>query len=99
MFLKVNPDTGKRVLRRGLVIGGTAVILVMLSIICVFAAVKQVTIVEEGKDPITVSTLRQTAGDILKEQQIPLNYGDVVVPGENETVVGGGTSEITRAKN
>lgn len=71
MFLKVNPDTGKRVLRRGLVIGGTAVILVMLSIICVFAAVKQVTIVEEGKDSITVSTLRQTAGDILKEQQIP----------------------------
>lgn len=98
MFLKVNPDTGKRVLRRGLIIGGTAVILVMLSIICVFAAVKQVTIVEEGKDPITISTFRQTAGDILKEQQIPLNYGDVVVPGETETVVGGGTIEISRAK-
>ncbi len=60
--------------------GGTAVLIICLSVLCAFSIVKDVQIDNGYGQVISVVTMESTVGDLLDEQQITLNKGDVVFP-------------------
>ena len=66
---------------------GTAVLIICLSVLCAFSIVKNVEIDNGYGRVIPAVTMKATVGEILDEQQITLNKGDVVSP-EVDTVIG-----------
>ena len=62
------------------VVCGTAVLIVCLSVLCAFSIVKNVEIDTGYGRVIPAVTMKATVGEILDEQQITLNKGDIVSP-------------------
>ncbi len=58
---------------------------------------KEVTIIENGHKVKEILTAKGTVGDLLKEENIYLNKGDVVKPSEEEPLQEGMVVNITRA--
>lgn len=83
-MLQTDKAAGKTRLRNILsVAGSTAVIIVSLSVLCAFSIVKNVEIDTGYGQVRSVVTMKNTVGELLDEQQITLNEGDVVLPGVN----------------
>lgn len=68
------------------VLCSTAVLIICLSVLCAFSIVKNVEIDNGYGRVISAVSMKDTVGDILDEQQITLNEGDIVSP-SLETVI------------
>lgn len=61
-------------------VGSAAVLIICLSVLCAFSIVKNVEIYDGYGRAVSVVTMKDTVGELLDEQQITLNEGDVVSP-------------------
>ena len=68
-------------LKKGiLTLAGTAVLIICVSVVCAFTLVKHVTVDNGYGQTVEAVTMKNTVGELLDEQQINLNQGDVVTP-------------------
>lgn len=97
-MLQTDKAAGKTRLRNFLSLaGGAAVIIVSLSVLCAFSIVKNVEI-DTGYGKVrSVVTMKDTVGELLDEQQITLNEGDVVSPGVDSGIQHEQKISISRA--
>ena len=68
------------------VVCGAAVLIICLSVLCAFSIVKNVEIDNGYGRIVPVVTMKDTVGDILDEQQITLNEGDIVSPSSDAEI-------------